>query len=214
MSRKPGRARSRVRTQWLALGAALVVLAGVLVAWGLSNAADRVQVVQVAQGVRAGDLIAATDLTITGVAYDGAVQGLVPADSLDALVGRIAAIDLQAGAIVQAGMWRDAPELAAGEHSVGALLASGRYPAGLARGDTALAASIDAAADTTTDTTITATNDITTHAVEVRVIDVEVGADGGLLVTLAVPAGQSVAIAQLAATDQLLLVGNPTVAGA
>ena len=190
-----------------------MVLAGVLVAWGLSNAADRVQVVQVAQGVRAGDLIAATDLTITGVAYDGAVQGLVPADSLDALVGRIAAIDLQAGAIVQAGMWRDAPELAAGEHSVGALLASGRYPAGLARGDTALAASID----TTTDTTITAgtaTNDITTHAVEVRVIDVEVGADGGLLVTLAVPAGQSVAIAQLAATDRLLLVGNPTVAGA
>ena len=193
-----------------------MVLAGVLVAWGLSNAADRVQVVQVAQGVRAGDLIAATDLTITGVAYDGAVQGLVPADSLDALVGRIAAIDLQAGAIVQAGMWRDAPELAAGEHSVGALLAAGRYPAGLARGDTALAASIDAAvvAAATATTTDAATNDITTPAVEVRVIDVEVGADGGLLVTLAVPAGQSVAIAQLAATDQLLLVGNPTVAGA
>ena len=201
MSRTAGRVRSRVRTQWLALGAALVVLAGVVVAWGLSNAADRVQVVQVAQGVQAGDLIATADLTVTGVAYDGAVQGLVPADSLDALVGRIAAIDLQAGAILQTGMWRDAPEMAPGEHSVGALLAAGRYPAGLGRGDTAIAAPVDAAAT------------VDAAPVDVRVIDVEVAADGDLLVTLAVPAGRSVAIAQLAATDQLLLVGHPAVAG-
>ena len=46
--------RSRVRTQWLALGAAFVVLAGVVVAWALANAADRVQVVRLTHDVPAG----------------------------------------------------------------------------------------------------------------------------------------------------------------
>ncbi|MGB8859007.1 MAG: SAF domain-containing protein [Ilumatobacteraceae bacterium] len=196
MSAAQGKVRSRVRTQWLALGAALVVLAGVLVAWALSNAADRVQVVQVAQSVQAGDVITAADLTVTGVAYDSEVQGLVPAESRDALVGRVAAIDLQAGAILQTGMWRDAPQIAAGEESVGALLKAGRFPAGLARGDIVVAAPIDAIA-----------GGVTTA---VRVIDVVAATDGDLSVTLAVPAQQSVAVAQLAATDQLLLVGRST----
>ena len=71
------RVRSSVRTQWMALGGALVVLAGVLVAWALSRAADRVQVVQVAQQVQAGQVITADDLTVTGIAYDTQLQGLV-----------------------------------------------------------------------------------------------------------------------------------------
>ena len=73
------RVRSRVRAQWLALAAALVVLAGVLVAWALTDAADRVSVVQVARAVRAGEVIQEDDLTIAGVAFDHGVQGLVPA---------------------------------------------------------------------------------------------------------------------------------------
>ncbi len=199
MNDRPGKVRSRVRTQWLALSAALVVLAGVLVAWALSNAADRVQVVQVAQTVQAGDVIDAADLTVAGVAFDAEVNGLVPADSLAALVGRVAAIDLQPGALLQVGMWRDAPQLAAGEEAVGALLKAGRFPTGLARGDLAIAAPVAAAAAGIT--------------VAVRVIDVQLGADGDLSVTLAVPADQSIAVAQLAATDQLLLVGKPMAAG-
>ncbi len=195
MSGKPGKARSRVRTQWLALGAALVVLAGLLVAWALSNAADRVEVVQLARGVAAGHVIEANDLALASVAYDDAVVGLVPSESLDSLVGRVAAIDLQAGALVQSGMWRDASYLAAGEESVGALLTPGRYPGGLARGDVVLAAPLDAAAAFTT--------------TAVRVLDLQPDSNGDLVVTLAVPAAQSVAVAQMAATDQLLLVGQP-----
>lgn len=199
MSARAGKVRSRVHTQWLALAGALVVLAGALVAWALSDAADRVQVVQMAQAVRAGDVIEASDLSLTGVAYDTAVQGLVPAGSLDALVGRVAAIDVPAGALLQVGMWRDAPQLAAGEESVGALLPAGRFPAGMAGGDIAVAAPVDAAGDVV--------------AVAVRIIDVEAGDSGELSVTLAVPADRSISIAQLAATDQLLLVGRPLVAG-
>lgn len=197
MMSKSGRARSRVRTQWLALGAALVVLAGVLVAWALSSASDRVQVVQLAQAVHVGEPIEAADLTFASVAFDDAVQGLVPAASLDTLVGRVAAIDLHTGVLMQTGMWRDATHIAVGEESVGALLRVGRFPAGLARGDLALAAPV-ASLDVTVATTATA----------VRVLDVEVDGDGELTVTLAVPAAQSIAVAQLAATDQLLLVGQ------
>lgn len=194
MSRSANRVRSRVRTQWLALGAALVVLASVLVGWALTQAADRVQVVQVAQPVQAGDVIAAADLTVADVAFDGQVQGLVPVASLNALVGRVATIDLQPGTLMQSGMWSDAPQLATGEEAVGALLAVGRFPDGLARGDLAIAAPIDSA--------------IGTSPTIVRVIAVQTEANGDLLVTLAVAHADSVAVAQLAATSQLLLVGQ------
>lgn len=197
MMSKSGRARSRVRTQWLALGAALVVLAGVLVAWALSNASDRVRVVQLAREVQIGEQIEAGDLTLAGVAYDDAVQGLVPAASLDTLVGRVAAIDLHTGVLMQTGMWRDATHIAVGEESVGALLKVGRFPSGLARGDVALAAPV-----ASLDVTVAAT------AIAVRVLDVEASQNGELTITLAVPAAQSIAVAQMAATDQLLLIGQ------
>ena len=155
---------------------------------------DSVEVVQIARPVSAGHQLVANDLTITGVAYDGAVQGLVPAASLERLVGRVAVIDLTPGALVQVGMWSDQPALNSGEDRVGAVLAAGRYPAGLARGDVAIAASIDGS------TTVSPT--------EVRIIGVAESVDGKLEVTIAVPAVQSIAIAQLAATDQLLLVGR------
>lgn len=199
MSGSANRVRSRVRTQWLALGAALVVLAAVLVGWALTQAADRVQVVQVAQSVRAGDVIAAADLSVADVAFDGQVQGLVPVASLDALVGRIATIDLQPGTLMQVGMWSDAPQLATGEEAVGALLTAGRFPSGLVRGDLAIAAPIDAT--------------IATDSTIVRVIAVQTESNGDLLVTLAVAHADSVAVAQLAATNQLLLVGQSVDAG-
>jgi hypothetical protein len=189
------KARSRVRTQWLALGASLVVLAGVLVAWALSNAADRVEVVQVASRVSAGDVIRASDLGLASVAYDDAVTGLVPPESMNHLVGRVAAIDLEPGVLLQTGMWRDATHILMGEESVGALLAPGRFPGDLARGDAVLAAPVE--------------GETASPAVRVRVLELETGTSGELVVTLAVPAAQSISVAQLAATGQLVLVGQP-----
>lgn len=194
MSGQPSKVRSRVRTQWLALGAAFVVLAGVLVAWALSNAAERVQVVQVATQMKAGDVIELDDLTVTGVAFDAEVEGLVPEASLEALVGRVAAIDIQPGTLLLHGMWEDAPLVNEGESVVGAVLAAGRYPAGLGRGDVALAAPIDP--------------ESVSLPVAVRVIATELDPEGSLVVQLAVPTVEAVAIGQLAATDELLLVGQ------
>lgn len=204
MSAKQSRVRSRVRTQWLALAAALVVLTGVLVAWALSNAADRVQVVRVAQAVQAGEVIDAADLTVVGVAFDAEVQGMVPAESLDALVGRVAAIDFEPGVLVMTGMWIDTPVTGPGEVAVGAVLRVGRYPLELSRGSFALAAPVEAADEGSPESA--AAN----APVTVRVLDIQASPDGGILVSLAVAEQHAVAVAQLAATEQLLLVGQPT----
>lgn len=186
--------RTRVRTQWLALAAALVVLAGVLVAWAVGRAAERVPVVVVAGTVEAGTVIERSDLAIASVAVDGGVTGLVPDTSLERLVGKVAAMDLAPGTLVQVGMWRDAPELAAGEQRIGAVLTVGRYPGGLARGDTAQAAPLDPGDPT--------------PPVPVRVLDVRALAGDDAVFTLAVPEAQAVTLAQLAAGGQLVLIGR------
>lgn len=187
---------SQVRTQWLALGGALVVLAGVLVAWTLSSAGDRVQVVQVAQSVPAGQALTAEDLTVTGIAFDGPMEGLVPATAAEELVGRVAAVDLQPGTLLLVGMWRDEVALAPGETRVGVVLKPGWMPSGLGRGDTAYAAALDASGSTA--------------AVPVRVLDAITQPDGNTSLTLAVPATDAVTVARLGASDLLVLIGVPS----
>lgn len=187
---------SRVGTPWMALGGALVVLAGVLVAWSLSRAGDRVQVVQVAQQVAAGQALAAEDLAVTGIAFDAPVEGLVPAGALDELVGRVAAVDLQPGTLLLVGMWRDEVALETGEARVGVVLKPGWLPDGLGRGDRAFAAALS---PTGTDP----------GAVPVRVLDATTQPDGAVSLTLAVPVADAVTVARLGASDLLVLVGVP-----
>lgn len=185
-----------MRVQWLALAVALIVLAGTLVAWALSRAANRVQVVAVSQTVRAGDVITLDDLIVTDVAIDSDVHGLVPSASLPNLAGRVATIDLAPGTLLSSGMWAEDAELQANERTVGAVLAAGRYPSGFVHGTAAWA--IDVRADAPDQAPII-----------VRVVDVDLDATGSLTVTLAVPAESAVEVASLAATDMLALVGVP-----
>lgn len=187
----------RARTQWLALAAALVVLAGVVVAWGLGEAADRVPVVQVARPVRAGDVLSVDDLAVVGVAHDAGVTGLVPAASLEQLAGRVAAIDLTVGVLVQHGMWREAPALLEGEQSVGAVLAIGRFPDGLAAGDFAEVVDLDGAA--------------ASPRVTVRVVQVDLDEEGRLVLTLAALRADAPVVARLAASERMALLGQPVV---
>lgn len=236
----------RVRTQWTALAAALVVLAGVVVTWAVSSAGRRVQVVQVAQQVEAGSPIEVADLITAAVAFDPGVEGLVPAASLDALLGRIAAIDLEPGVLLQRGMWRDGESLLDGERAVGAVLSAGRFPPGLAPGDLVLGAplgglliaslggpagsSIDGGASgsgsatspagTAAGSTAGASGGSSNGAADgqvaddtggvlMRVLDAALLDNGSLTLSLAVGASQAVAVAQLAATDQLVVVRLP-----
>ena len=198
---RPRRPRPRppVRPQALVLPARLTLLARMLVSCALPRAPSRVEVVSVARPVAAGAVIGPDDLTTTAIAFDTPVTGLAPASSLDALVGRVATVDLAPGALLSTGMWADGTELSAGERTVGALLDAGAYPTGLAPGSTALAVALDDAladADGTTD-------------VLVRVLDTADDDQGAVRVTLAVPEAEAARIARLAAGDQLALVGVP-----
>lgn len=191
------RVRSRVRVQWLVLAAALTVLAGVLVAWGLGRAADRVDVVSLARPVPAGAVIGPDDLSVTAVAFDTPVTGLVPATSLDRLVGRVATIDLDAGGLVVAGMWADGTGLGPNETLVGGVLDAGRFPSQLVQGTTAWAVPLD---DTDTGAA---------QPILVRVVESDRTDDADLSITMAVARTDSVRLAQLAASDQLVLIGLP-----
>lgn len=188
------RVRTHVRAQWLVLAAALTVLAGVLVAWAIERAADRVEVVSVARAVPAGTVIQSGDLTTTAIAFDEPIAGLAPASSLDALVGRVAVVDLRPGVLLSTGMWADGTGLSPDERTVGALLDVGAYPSGLATGATAIAIATDGSS----------TGDVT-----VRVIDTGTTDRGALQMTLAVPADHAADIARLAAAKTLVLVGVP-----
>lgn len=185
--------RSSVRTQWIALGGALVVLAGVVVVWALSAAGARVQVVQVLQDVPAGQVITTDDLTVTGIAYDTALEGLVPASSFEDVAGRVAAVDLTAGSLLLVGMLRSTPALGVGEQRVGVVLRGGRAPDDLGVGDQAVAASMDPADPT---------------AVPVRVLAANATIEGARSITLAVPVEGAIAVARLAASEQLVLIGS------
>lgn len=203
----------RVRTQWLALGAAFVVLAGVLVAWAVGAASRRVQVVQVVQAVPAGTPLQMSDLALTAVAFEPGVDGLVPEASIDALVGRLAAIDLRPGVLLQRGMWRDGIPLLAGERGVGAVLVPGRFPAGLGAGDLVIGASLSASDSPSTDSPLVAEGVVIeqpdtpeTTSVVMRVLDLVSLESGSTSFTLAVPETRAVWVAQLAATDQLVVL--------
>ncbi len=198
------RVRTQVRAQWLVLAAALTVLAGVLVAWAVERAADRVEVVSVARAVPAGTVIQADDLTTTAIAFDDPVVGLAPASSLEALVGRVAVVDLRPGTLLSSGMWADGTGLSPDERTVGALLDVGTYPGGLASGAIALAIATDGAARSSVDGAATPVGDVT-----VRVLDTRTTERGALQVTLAVPAADAADIARLAAAQTLVLVGVP-----
>jgi hypothetical protein len=188
------RGRARARTQWLVLAAALTVLAGTLVAWGLGRAAARVEVVSVARPVERGTVLTVDDLTLSSIAVDGTVQGLVPAGSLERLVGRTTALALEPGMLLSVGMWSDGTQLLAGEQTVGAVLDPGRFPAGLGPAGRALAV---------------ATDDAAGPAMAVRVLVAELDDPGALHVTFAAPADRAVDLARLAALDALVLVGLP-----
>lgn len=200
----------RARTQWLVLAAALTVLAGTLVAWGLGRAAARSEVVSLAGPVAAGTPFTAADLTVSSVAVDGSVQGLVPAGSLDRLIGRVAVIDLEPGTLLSVGMWSDGTQVLPGERTVGAVLDAGRFPTGLAPADQALAVALDGAAPAPIDERAGTGGDRAPGGdITVRVLEARTDDMGRLYVTLAAPSPVAVDLARLAATEALVLVGLP-----
>jgi hypothetical protein len=195
---------SRVRLPALLAGLASLLFAMLLVLWGLSRAADRQAVWQVAKPIAAGEVVPADALVSIGVSSDRD-GGLVPVSDVS-LVGQIATHDLAVGELLVRSDVTDRPKLNDGEKAVGAVLRPGKVPGDLRRGDVVVLAELSSA-------TANGPNVITARVVELSAVataaQVAGGGPGlrqGIEVVLAVPQDNAVLVAQWAANDRLVVV--------
>lgn len=115
---------------------ALVLVASVLGTLTVySSAGDRTSVIALRRDVPAGRTVTAEDLREVGISVDSSLSTIRSEDAAK-VVGKVATVPLRAGSLLSSGQVGDAPELAAGEALVGAVLKSGQYPSGLRVGAT------------------------------------------------------------------------------
>ena len=130
---RPRAGRRRMRLSLVLFGALIVLVGAVAGVQVAARVDDRVAVLTVARPVKAGQVIAAADVTTALVSVDAGVATM-PASSRASVVGRIAAMPLATGALlgpVQVGppVWP-----AAGEALAAVAVKPGRAPDGLAPG--------------------------------------------------------------------------------
>ncbi len=185
----PGPAR-RVRVPWLAAAVGAALLTAAIVLWGFGRAADRREVLMVAEAIGRGDTIEPTDLTTSFVAVDTPTQ-LYSAEQREQIVGAIAATDLAPGDLVGPSTVTSGEQLPNGWQDIGGLLRAGNYPSSIAIGDRMLALPQEGEP----------------LGVEVLVVDVSIGDDRAALVVLAAPPTDAGRVAQWSADENLVLVG-------
>ncbi len=185
----PGPAR-RVRVPWLAAAVGAALLTAAIVLWGFGRAADRREVLMVAEAIGRGETIEPTDLTTSFVAVDTPTQ-LYSAEQREQIVGSIAATDLAPGDLVGPSTVTSGEQLPEGWQDIGGLLRAGNYPSSIAIGDRMLALPQEGEP----------------LGVEVLVVDVSIGDDRAALVVLAAPPTDAGRVAQWSADENLVLVG-------
>lgn len=118
----------RRRPLMAVVAAALIVLGGLGGAWAWLAGTSSVEVVAMRAAVERGAVITADDLVVVRVNPDPALQ-VVPAESLDVLVGQRAATSLVAGALLAPGQVTDVLPPAEGFSVVGLSPEVGLMPA-------------------------------------------------------------------------------------
>lgn len=188
--------RLRRRPLWVVVAIALVAagaLLGVLL-WQAST--TTVEVVAVRADVARGALITAADVGTVRVSVDPALQ-TVPAGELGSVVGKRAAVDLSAGALLTPAQLAVSVVPGAGESVVGVPIAPGLMPAeGLRAGDRVRLVQTPGTGGEVTDAP---------RAIDAEVLGVTVG-DTQTVVDVVVPSTTAVELAARAATGKLALV--------
>lgn len=184
----------RLQIPWLVAAVAALLLATLVVLVGLSKAADRTRVLAVSRPIPAGEVMPSDALMVRSIAVDGGPSGFVAEGRETDVVGKVTVKALEAGELLTASDVASVPQLAAGERRVGAVVKPTRVPPGTRRGEALSAFAVDG------DRSV---------LVPARVLDVSVGKDGVATLGLAVGTEQAPLVAQWAATDRLVLVGEP-----
>jgi hypothetical protein len=120
----------------VALGIALMAVCGLAAVLLAAGSRSRTPMLAVADGVGRGEIVERGDLRTVAVAADAPVAYLGDGEA-DQVVGRVALVDLPAGALVTADQFADPTRaLAPGDGTVGLTLERGQLPAArLAPGD-------------------------------------------------------------------------------
>ena len=122
--------KPRRRPVFVAAGIAIVVVGALLIAQLIHAGQTENRVLEVRSDVGRGEVIRDTDLVAVTVGQVSNVS-TVPADQLDALVGKRAAVDLRSGSLLSAGAIGAADTVPApGKSLVGLKLAPGQVPIG------------------------------------------------------------------------------------
>lgn len=121
--------RVRRRRGVVAGGAMLAAVGGLLVAWMITAAGGRTEVLVLARDVPYGQTLTAEDLSTTSVAVDTLVA-TVPAGDEAMVVGQVAASDLVAGSLLSPGQVTAEVPPGPGEVLVGLPVPADRLPAG------------------------------------------------------------------------------------
>lgn len=118
----------RRRPLLIVLGVTLLVMGAMAGVWLWSAASTSVEVVVVRADVQRGAIIPATALGRVRVTVDPSVQ-TVPGDQMASMVGRSAAVDLSAGALLTPSQVTDVVQPGQGMSMVGIPVAPGLMPA-------------------------------------------------------------------------------------
>jgi hypothetical protein len=196
------RVRRQRRPALAAGGALLVVLCGVASAALAVSGDDRVPVLALARDVQAGQVLSAQDLRVAELAGTG--LSALSADGAAALVGQIVTASLPAGTLLNDSMLSREPIPAGGLQLVAVAVKPGGAPAEAAPGrDVSLVRVV-----TTANPQAGAEPQVLVR--RARVVSVQTEATNGLLIlTVQVPDGSAVAVAQASAAGAVAVTLLP-----
>jgi hypothetical protein len=137
----PGKRRS---VPYAVLGAALAVVFAIGFAATSLNVGGKVSYLRLVHAVRAGQVIAASDLTSAQVSADGGL-GLIPASASGSVVGQSATLPLAAGTLLTQREVGPASFPPPGQTVIAVAVKTGQYPAELTPGAHVLVATAVAA---------------------------------------------------------------------
>lgn len=121
--------KMRRRPAMIALSIACIAVGGMASAWAWQATSDTNTVLTVSDTVLRGEVITREDLVRVQVGTDLAITA-VPADQIEAVVGRTAVLDIAEGSVLTADQFADEVFPTAGNSIVGVSLTAGLLPAG------------------------------------------------------------------------------------
>ena len=198
--------RPRRLGQWAA-AVLFVLMSMLLAAWVWQQQGDRVEVLVVGKQVPVGHVVERSDLTTASVA---GVNGAIPVEDLDRVVGSTAAVGLLPGQVLTDQLLTTESVPADGQRVVGLDLDTTRAPLGLRAGDVVAVLAVPPSGDASDPAELESPTVLAATAEVLQVGRVE---GGGTQVSLVVRQEEANRVAAFGAAGRVAVVQGPAGAG-